>query len=126
MKKIALYIGGGLLGLWLLLVVLSNLHPAKTEAKPEPIRHAQPKPVPKTWGGITEARLTSTSCSRTSASRRVLPACYRRVSRRGSRRPEAASQNRRNTAGLLSPHEPARALVAKKMSDDAKFILGFG
>jgi hypothetical protein len=65
MKKVALYIGGGLLGLWLLLVVLSNLHPAKTEAKPAPARHTQPlavaadkaKPEPVVrWGGITEAQ----------------------------------------------------------------------
>jgi len=27
---------------------------------------------------------------------------------------------------LLGTHEPTRAVAAKKMSDDAKFILGFG
>jgi hypothetical protein len=29
-------------------------------------------------------------------------------------------------SGLLSPHESTRALAPEKMSDDAKFILGFG
>jgi hypothetical protein len=75
------------------------------------------KPTPGLEPGTPSLRVTcSTGLSYVgragqfdSAQPIVQPACYRRAARRGSRRPEALPQIRRNEAGLLSAHEPTRA-----------------